>query len=495
MKQELWDFQLHARTLKREALVRYDSTVCVSPCGSGKTTMLCDDAIGALSKGHTVQITVHRRILVQQIAERLKLNGIPYSVQMPDLPDAEWAVRDSKADIIVSSRDTMGAVLRNGGSVRHSELHIVDECHLFEAEGYQAINDAVSPRWLLGYTATPVRPDGMGLSNRVFKSMVEAAKIEDLIAQKKIVPVEVYVPVQTAKRRRNGLKISASGDPVQQWLTHAYGLRTVTFCATIAESKAVRDAFIAAGINAEHIDASTDPEERDASIARLLSRETLVLCNVGIADIGWDFPALECVQLLVPCKSPVAFWQKIGREQRMYELENKTRAVLLDHSAAMAEHGWPNLSPLWELADREPIQKRQQERFGESAPSDAKPIICNKCGRGSIGMAVCPSCGNPLFRESKSKPETGDENLSLIGDSAEFAVGKKNYQKEWASILYTGANFPGGSKSFAWASIMFKKKFHDWPQKFNVTPIVSFDDRNQLIAQVYPNYYRRRETA
>ncbi|TXH09377.1 MAG: hypothetical protein E6R03_16915 [Hyphomicrobiaceae bacterium] len=492
MKQKLWDHQLRARELKREALRKYGSTVCVSPCGSGKGTMIADDAIGAVSKGHTVQISVYRRILVEQIAERLQLNGIRYSVQMPDLPDKPWAIRDQHADVIVSSRDTMAAILRNGGEVRRSDLHIIDECHGFETLGYQTINKAVQPRWLLGYTATPVRPDGMGLSNRVFKSMVEAAKIEELIEKGMIVPVEVYVPVKTAKRRRSGLKISANGDPIQQWMSHAYGLRTVTFCSNIAESKMVRSEFVANGIAAEHVDANTPREEREAIFTRLLLRETLVVCNVGIADVGWDFPALECVQLLTKCGSPIAYWQKTGRVARNYLDEQKSRGVLLDHSAAMAEHGWPNLSPLWELSDREPIQKRQQERFGESAPSDAKPIICNKCGRGSIGLRNCP-CGNPLFRDSQEKPETAGENLSLIGDAAEFAVGKKNYQKEWTNILYMAANHPTGSKSFAWAASIFKNKFHDWPEKFSVTPTVPFDERKRSIVEVYPQFMRRRE--
>ena len=489
MKQELWDYQLLARERKREALARYGAAVCVAPCGAGKGTMIADDATLAVSKGRTVQITAHRRILIQQLAERLKMNGVPYSVQMANLPEKEWAVMDDRAPVIISTSETAHAIAKNGGELRKSDIHIVDECHL---PHFRKVHDAIGARWLLGYTASPVDKDGYGLDEATWRTMVEAAKIEELIEKKKIVPIEVYVPVSTAKRRKAGLKISASGDPVQQWLSHAQGLRTATFCANVRESKAVRDAFLAAGIPAEHVDADTPDGQREEVLQRLLKRETLVLCNVGIAEIGWDFPALECVQLLTKCGSPPAYWQKIGRSQRIYDFEGKTRAVLLDHTAAMAEHGWPNWSPQWSLSDRDPVQKKQQERYGEGAPVDAKPIICNKCGRGSIGLKVCPSCGNQLFRDQKSKPETGGEKLSLIADAADFAVQGKNYQKEWTNILYMAANHPSGPKSFAWAATIFKSKFHDYPEKFNVSPTVPFEERKRSIAEAYPQYYRRR---
>lgn len=491
MKQLLWDFQLTTREMKREAFKsRKRSALVVSPCGSGKGTMTADDCTLGASNGQTVLVSAHRRILVEQIAKRMQENGVRYSVLMADIPDAEWAVRDDRAEVTIASRDTLLAMIRNGAQIPQARIFIPDECHLGESFGYQAIRKAVNARWEIGYTATPVLPDGSPLSNQVYETMIEAAKIEDLIGQRKIVPVEVYAPVDTAKRRRKGLKISATGDPIKQWLAHAAGLRTATFCANVAESKAVRDAFKAEGIPAEHIDATTPIGEREAIFARLLARETLILCNVFVAEIGWDFPALECVQLLTVCGSVQAFWQRIGRAMRIYDVESKDRAVLLDHSAAMAEHGWPNFSPLWSLADREPLQKRQQERFGEGAPIDARPLICRNCGRGSLGMAVCPSCGSPLFKEQKKTPGLNREPLELIPDAADFAsVDRKSFQKEWASILYWAA---ATGKTFAVANATFQKKFHEWPEAAGVTPTVPFNERARLVAEAYPIYDRRR---
>lgn len=491
MIQQLWDFQLKTREEKREAFkAGKRSVLVVSPCGSGKGTMTADDCTLAASNGRTVLVSAHRRILVEQIAKRMQDNGVRYSVLMADMPNSDWAIRDDRAEVTIASRDTLLAMIRNDADIPHSDIFIPDECHLGESFGYQLIRKAVSAIWEIGYTATPVLPDGSPLSDRVFQTMIEAAKIEDLIDQKKIVPVEVYAPVGTAKRRRKGLKITATGDPVKQWLAHANGLRTATFCANVAESKAVRDAYIEAGIPAEHIDATTPLAEREAIFARLLSRETLVLCNVFVAEIGWDFPALECVQLLTVCGSVQAFWQRIGRAMRIYDVENKERAVLLDHSAAMAEHGWPNVSPLWSLADREPLHKRQQERFGEGAPIEARPMICQGCGRGSLGMTTCPTCGQPFYKEKKKDPSMNREPLELIPDAAEFAsVNRQSFQKEWTAILYQAA---ARGMPFSWANVVFQKKFHEWPETAGVTPTVPFNERNRLVGEAYPVYDRRR---
>jgi superfamily II DNA or RNA helicase len=491
MTQELWSHQVEAKAKVRDAYRRGSKSVlCVSPCGSGKGTMAADIARETIAAGRSVRITAHRRILVRQLAERAKLHGLRYTIEMADLPDEPWATVDDRADLVIASRDTSLARLRRGQELRSTDLHIVDEAHLFESAGYSTIQRAVRSRFLLGYTATPVRPDGSGLSNRTFHDLVEAATIQDLIANHRIVPVEVYAPVAAAKRRRKGLRIGVTGDPVLQWQTHAAGLRTATFCRTVAEARAVRDAFTAEGIDAAVVDQSTPDEEREAIFEQLRRREILVLCNVYVAEIGWDFPELECVQLLTQCSSPVAFWQRIGRGMRTYDDEQKQRLVLLDHAAAMAEHGWPNLSPQWSLTDREPLQKRQQERYGPDAPSEMRPVLCQGCGRASLGSALCPSCGTRLFAERRSTPAVSREPLELIEDAATFATGTTSTQKDWTSILYQAANWRGGVQPYAWAASVFHKKHHLWPEAAGVEPVAGFADRRRSIAELWPQYCR-----
>jgi len=51
--------------------------------------------------------------------------------------------------------------------------------------------------------------------------------------------------------------------------------------------------FVEAGVIAEHIDAKTPKENRDAILARLASGETTVVSNYGILTEGWDCPPVS----------------------------------------------------------------------------------------------------------------------------------------------------------------------------------------------------------
>lgn len=81
------------------------------------------------------------------------------------------------------------------------------------------------------------------------------------------------------------------------------GLRTVAFCATIKQSKALVQVFIERGIPSQHMDGSTGKAERDEILRRLQQNETQVVCSVGVLVEGFDMPQLEALLMLRPTKS------------------------------------------------------------------------------------------------------------------------------------------------------------------------------------------------
>lgn len=461
----------------------------VSPCGSGKTTMFADLCRRAAEKGKRALAVAPRRKLVRQAAERLAEFGVAFGVLMADLPDDAdfhpWAVHDPYARVQVASRDTLYSRANRDG-VPQADLVVLDEAHLY-SDRFDAIEDATGCSVVIGPTATPCRPDGSGLSASKWHTIVEATTIEELLALNPpcLVPVDVYAPVGVAAKRRRGLKVKCSGDPVRQWLDHAEGLKTVTFCRTTAESRAVRDAFGANGIRAEHIDAHTPDEERESVIARLLAGELDIITNVDVVGLGVDIPQLDCVQLLTKCVSPVRLWQCVGRCQR--PAPGKTRGVLLDHAAATAEHGMPNVSPAWCLDERDSVQNRTQNRM-EANPS-LRPVTCSQCGLVSAGSATCPACSSRLFVPKSDPAATGREPLTLyVGDE----VPKDRRQSSWERYLYMAA---AKGWDCARAAAMFKSQYGIWPQKAGVQPLYDFGSLHIPVADVFPQFVRRKRTA
>jgi superfamily II DNA or RNA helicase len=476
----LWPHQ--ARTLDETlpaAFTAGHKRVCLyGPCGCGKTTIIAEICRRAASKGFTVTITAHRRRLIKQLAERLKALGVRYTVVMANLPDEPWALVDPAANVVIGSRDTMLANMALW-RFRRTKLWILDEAHCIAGRGYQALGDAIDPENVIGLTATPCHQDGSGFGPNLFTALVKAATIEELIADELLVPVDAYAPVGSGKRRREGLKPGLSGDPVKQWLTHAEGLKTLTLCRTLAECRTVQRMFAQEMIPAEHIDGDADDRAREEAIARLERGETKVLvCTPGLMGVGVDIPSIECVQTLVKNISPIPFWQSIGRGQRISP--GKSRAVLLDHGAAVYEHGMPNYSPSWALGPNDSVQYRQAQRM--QADSTLRPVVCPACGYISTS-GVCPRCQTIVRTRTARKVKTDRENLEQFGEDG--VMGR--FQIEWRKILYQCA-----AKGFLVkvAVARFHRRFGKWPNELQVDPVPARSQYDLLVAEVWPQFVR-----
>jgi DNA repair protein RadD len=441
--------------------------------------MIADLADRCIAKGSSMTITAHRRRLIKQLAERCMGQGVRYHVEMAALPDEPWARVDSQAEIIIGSKDTMLSNAKRGASPKRTKVAIVDEAHTLDNPAYLALVNSIEPEWLIGPTATPCRNDGSGFGPKMFTEIVWSTSIEDLIAQDYLMRMEAYCPIGAARRRREGLKAGVIGDPVRQWIDHAAGLRTITFCRTLAECRTVRDMFLAEMVPTEYLDAKTPDEERDDAIDRLAKGETKVItCTAALMGVGVDIPAVECVQCLVKNISPRAFWQTCGRAQR--KSPGKIRAVLIDHSGAVFEHGLPNYSPLWTLGTNDSVQMRQMDRMAEDVL--VRPVVCNACGTIAAGQR-CPNCNTLLVSHRKRRTPTERGNLDAVDALDPHDV----RQEEWRKFIRIGC-----AKGFTTvvAAKMFKSKFGVWPDKANVLPRWGFWCSRKLCAVEYPDYVR-----
>lgn len=446
----------------------------VSPTGSGKTTVAAEIVRRTVGNGRRVLFLAHRRRLIQQIAERCGEFGVPYGVTMADLPDAGWARRDANAPLQVASRDTLlSRVVRHGwDGLPQADLLVIDEAHNVESQQYLKLAEACRVKHWIGLTATPCRPDGSGLGKKNWQAIVEAATVPELVAQGFLVPVKSFAPPGLGEKRRRGEKTPIAGDPVDHWKRYADGMPTVVFTRTVAESVAVRDRYRAAGIAAEHIDAHTPHDDREAYIASLEAGKTLVLTNASVLVEGVDIPILACCQLLCRCGSIIRLLQALGRTMRPHP--GKDHAVLLDHAGAVFEHGMPGEPVAWSLSEDDDLDRRLKRDRDEGRRGE--PVCCPRCGFLFAGAPACPECGAPVARRQKKEdPKLARERLVQVAGAAGGDAARDRLQREWTRAVFMARSM---GKTAGFAVAVFKKRFGDYPHNLGLSPVFPFHQKD-----------------
>jgi superfamily II DNA or RNA helicase len=141
-----------------------------------------------------------------------------------------------------------------------------------------------------------------------------------------------------------------TGDIVKHWKSNARNHKTIVFASSVAHSKNIVEAFIATGISARHLDATTSASERDQTLADWRAGEFHVLSNIGLFVEGLDVPDASCCVLARPTKSVTIYLQAIGRIMR--PAPNKTECIILDHAGLTYEHNLVDAPRKWSLHGR-----------------------------------------------------------------------------------------------------------------------------------------------
>ena len=343
MSVPLWDFQSLGVAAIRDAFLRgRRAVIAASPTGSGKTVLACHIVEKIAGNGKRALFLAHRKELIDQVSRKLDDCGLDHGIVM----SKHWRCRPW-LPVQVASVPT----LINRPTLPEAEMVILDECHHAVASSFHHILKAYPTARLLGLSATPYRADGRGLADVGYEEIVTIAQLGELIEQGYLVPPRTFAPdtpdlsgVRRVAGDFNGKDLGKAmdrpglvGNVVDTWVKLAAGRTTVVFAVNVKHSQHLVERFVKAGIRAEHLDADTPTDVREAILARVQSGETTVVSNVAILTEGWDLPRASCVVMARPTLSEGLFLQMAGRVLRRDA--GKADCLILDHANNSTRHG------------------------------------------------------------------------------------------------------------------------------------------------------------
>lgn len=326
----------------------------VHPTGTGKGVVMGAVATQREDRGRSI-VLVHREELASQFIEKL-------GWQAPHLRTGiVKATRDEvDADVVVASvptvqRDARLARLIASAKASPFGTIIADEAHHAPSPSWTKVLTGLGAFNLygplaVGFTATPERDNGktLGVWERVvdFMSIREAIHLDYLAPILPAMVVETGMDMTHVRRTGGdysdgdlGREIEESGAIAQMAdavLEHAADRKGVAFLPTVRTSQLLVEALCARGIVAEHLDGTTEADERKAILARLKTGETRWVGNCAVLTEGFDEPTINCVLVGRPTRFHGLYVQMIGRGTR--RAPGKTNLLIIDIVGASQRH-------------------------------------------------------------------------------------------------------------------------------------------------------------
>lgn len=326
--------------------------------GAGKTVIFSHLSVEWLAAhpGMRVLILVHTQELLDQAIAKLR------SVAPGLRVGAVQANRnETLAQVIVATVQTLRSETRRR-QLRNVGLIIVDECHHAVATTYRQVLAHFGALGLvpgethravaIGYTATMVRSDDLALGD-VWQDVVYTRTIVDGIRDGHLVrPRGVHVQVDDldlsqVRTSRGDYREGDLGEAIENSLApqaiakavaeHAPDRKIALFAPTVHSAEVIGDALRASGRSVGLIHGALPPGERRRVLDAFRADPVGIASNCMVLTEGFDEPAMNCVVIARPTKSPGLYVQMVGRVLRPYP--GKTDALVLDVVGATKLHG------------------------------------------------------------------------------------------------------------------------------------------------------------
>lgn len=330
------------------------ASIVVMPTGSGKSYII---AAAALLK-RPVLILVPSRELLKQDHDKLAL-------VVPEAEIGVYSASFSRKEVKTFTLATIQSVYKKPELFKDVKLVIIDECHLVNPRAlgsmYTSFLKAIGSPKVIGLTASPFRlaltyvkensqlyaATGVGMINRMrgkattpfWKRIIYAISHKELLDAGHLAPLE-YIHEPLMDYEAIPVNISHSDFNLEAYSQAVIGYEA-QILNTIAEAQrrfksvlvfaaetgqATRLSEIVKGSRC--VLGTTPKKEREKTVADFKSGKVQTVFNVGCLTVGFDHPALDCIVLLRPVRSPILYLQMLGRLTR--PAEGKSHGTVID---------------------------------------------------------------------------------------------------------------------------------------------------------------------
>jgi superfamily II DNA or RNA helicase/HKD family nuclease len=231
----------------------------------------------------------------------------------------------------------------------HFQVVIIDEFHHAAAPTYENLLRHLSPRELLGLTATPERADGKSILEWFDGRIAAEIRLWEALDRQLLCPFHYFgvhdgLDLSRVSWRRGGYETSElsnvfTGDDMRvrlvlQQLRDRVGnvgaMRALGFCVSVAHAEFMARRFNDAGVAACAVSADSSREEREDALRALRERRVNVVFAVDLFNEGVDVPEIDTVLFLRPTESATVFLQQLGRGLRHAGWAGKSCLTVLD---------------------------------------------------------------------------------------------------------------------------------------------------------------------
>jgi len=327
--------QLALRELERLRADGHRKALVVAATGLGKTFLAAFDARDAAR----VLFVAHREELLRQAAAA-------FAVVYPSRSVGH--VGDGRAeldrDIVFASVQTLSrtAFLERNDLSRFDYV-VIDEFHHAAADSYVRLLDALSPRFLLGLTATPFRGDHRDLLELCDGNLAYQVGLFEAIALGWLVPFRYFGVADTVvyddallttRRTYDARKLTGRFNTperaklaIDRFREHP-SRAALGFCVSIEHATFMAEWFNAKGIPAAAVHSGDGSIDRTRAVNDLAGDRLRVLFTVDLFNEGVDIPSIDLVMFLRPTESMTVFMQQLGRGLRLHP--SKPSLTVLD---------------------------------------------------------------------------------------------------------------------------------------------------------------------
>lgn len=214
------------------------------------------------------------------------------------------------------------------------DLIIIDEAHRSAAPSYQTILNYFQPKFWLGMTATPERPDDLDVFKNFDYNIAFEVRLQDALKENMLCPFhyvgisdyevngETITDLTDLKDLTSAERVKYILDQIEYYGDTSNPVHGLIFCSRTQEASELAKIFTEKGHPAIALTNQSSSSQRNQAISALEAGEIEYIITVDLFNEGIDIPCINEIVMLRNTQSSIVFTQQLGRGLRKFPKKN-----------------------------------------------------------------------------------------------------------------------------------------------------------------------------